>query len=352
MAKAAIPVRNVYYLFLYAWDKFPEGQVIEVGGELGPELPNLLARVLLSCARTLLRRGLERHYQPLVDELAGPRGRFLITESIKKNTMVSGRIVCAFDDLTIDTQANRIIKAALKALGDATEIDSALSVQLANMAKRFGAVKNVRFTRQLFRSLQIGRANGRYGLAMQVCRLAADLMLPSEGGRSFHFVDILEDETSMSTVFEHFVRNFYRAEQSSFVANAELINWEAEGSEDAIRFLPRMITDITLRSPERTIVIDAKYYKETLVTRYVGGQPKVQSAHLYQIQTYLRNMRGNASPDDTAEGILLYPSIDGTPVRLDMRIGGHRTRVWTVDLTQPWPDIHRELLELLELPTA
>src|ERR1700739_505046 len=34
----------------------------------------------------------------------GPRGRFLITESIKKNTFVAERIVCAFDELTIDTQ--------------------------------------------------------------------------------------------------------------------------------------------------------------------------------------------------------------------------------------------------------
>jgi len=301
---------------------------------------------------TLLRRGLERNYQPLIDELAGPRGRFLITESIKKNTFVAGRIVCAFDELTIDTHANRIIKAALKALSHATEIDANLSAQLANMTKRFGTVKDVRFTRQLFRSLQIGRANGRYGLAMQVCRLAADLMLPDEGGGSFHFVDILEDENRMSTVFEHFVRNFYRAEQSNFTANVEHIDWEAEGNEDALRFLPTMKTDITLRSREKTIVIDAKYYKETLVTRYEGGQPKVQSAHLYQIQAYLRNMRRSAGPDQTAEGILLYPSIDGMPVRLDMRVGGHRTRVWTVDLTQPWPDIHRELLELLELQSA
>jgi 5-methylcytosine-specific restriction enzyme subunit McrC len=343
MASSAIPIRNIYYLFLYAWDKFPEGQVIEVGGDQGPELPSLLARILLACVRTLLRRGLERDYQPLIDELAGPRGRFLITDSIKRNTFVAGRIVCAFDELTIDTQANRIIKATLKALSHAAEIDANLSSQLASMAKRFGAVKDVRLTRRLFRSLQIGRANGRYGLAMQVCRLAADLMLPDEGGGNFHFVDILEDENRMSTVFEHFVRNFYRAEQSNFTANVEHINWEAEGDEDALRFLPTMKTDITLRSRDKTIVIDAKYYKETLVTRYDGGQPKVQSAHLYQIQAYLRNMRGSGGPDETAEG---------APVRLDMRVGGHRTRVWTVDLTRPWPEIHRELLDLLELQPA
>jgi hypothetical protein len=42
-----IPIKNVYYLLLYAWDQYtPKGQ-IEVGAEASPDLPNLLGRVLV-----------------------------------------------------------------------------------------------------------------------------------------------------------------------------------------------------------------------------------------------------------------------------------------------------------------
>ena len=43
----AIPIENIYYLFCYAWDRFEEAQSIPIGGSTSPDLPNLLARVLL-----------------------------------------------------------------------------------------------------------------------------------------------------------------------------------------------------------------------------------------------------------------------------------------------------------------
>ena len=57
-----IPVRNLYYLFLYAWDRFSEGRQIDVGSDTSPDLPNLLARVLVSGVRRQFRRGLDKGY--------------------------------------------------------------------------------------------------------------------------------------------------------------------------------------------------------------------------------------------------------------------------------------------------
>src|SRR5690242_16948293 len=108
----AIPIRNLYYLLLYAWDKFPEGEQVEVGAEASPDLPDLLARVLLSGSRRLLRRGLDRGYLGAVEELAAPRGRFLLGDTTKRNSLLNGRVVCAYDELSVDVPHNRILKAA------------------------------------------------------------------------------------------------------------------------------------------------------------------------------------------------------------------------------------------------
>ena len=57
-----IPIQNLYYLLLYAWNRVPEGQTLDVTGIPSPELPNLLAKVLADGVRNLLRRGLDRSY--------------------------------------------------------------------------------------------------------------------------------------------------------------------------------------------------------------------------------------------------------------------------------------------------
>jgi 5-methylcytosine-specific restriction enzyme subunit McrC len=46
-----------------------------------------------------------------------------------------------------------------------------------------------------------------------------------------------------------------------------------------------MKTDITLRSSTRTVVIEAKYYRETLTRRY--SKETLRSDNLYQLFAYL-----------------------------------------------------------------
>jgi 5-methylcytosine-specific restriction enzyme subunit McrC len=66
-----------------------------------------------------------------------------------------------------------------------------------------------------------------------------------------------------------------------------------------------MKTDITLRSGSKTIVIDAKYYKDALQEHY--GTKKARSGNLYQLLAYLRaEVAAQGAPQP--EGILIYLS--------------------------------------------
>src|SRR5688572_9530038 len=92
----------------------------------------------------------------------------------------------------------------------------------------------------------------------------------------------------MSTVFEEFVRNFYKVEQQQYEVGREYIEWIHGSAEtDDHEYLPRMETDTTLRSEERVIVIETKYYKETLSQNWSA---KLHSANLYQLFAYLKNL--------------------------------------------------------------
>ena len=81
-----------------------------------------------------------------------------------------------------------------------------------------------------------------------------------------------------------------------------------EGSESV---LPTMLTDVTLVNPsaQKKIIIDAKYYMETLVSKYSESlQQKVRTMHMNQIQSYIINQENREIPYTmNANGILVYP---------------------------------------------
>jgi integrase len=96
------------------------------------------------------------------------------------------------------------------------------------------------------------------------------------------------------------------------------------------------------------IIIDTKYYREALVENKYGDK-KVRSDHLYQLFSYLKNIKSQPGNECLAEGILLYPAVSQS---LDLKfiIGGHQVRVRTIRLDRPWQQIHAELCSLLSIP--
>jgi 5-methylcytosine-specific restriction enzyme subunit McrC len=103
-----------------------------------------------------------------------------------------------------------------------------------------------------------------------------------------------------------------------------------------------MLTDTTLESPARKIILDTKYYAAALRPRF--DQPRLIAPHLYQLYAYLQNQR--PSPGQALEGILLYPATTA-PVDARYTLGGHPVRIATLDLAQPWPGIAASLLALV-----
>ena len=66
----------------------------------------------------------------------------------------------------------------------------------------------------------------------------------------------------MATIFEEFIGNCYSLKQSCFDVGRTHLKWNASATKlSDLQFLPTMITDVTLTSVDRTIVIDAKYYR-------------------------------------------------------------------------------------------
>lgn len=346
MTAFAIPIENIYYLFCYAWNRFEEAGTISVGAAESPDLPNLLGRVLLSGTRAIMRRGLDRGYLPHDDELTTVRGRIELGMSVQLQARNVRRIHCEFDDLSHDLFHNRILKASLRRLARAPTIDRELGHDLQVMARRMSAVSDIWLERSAFARVQLHRNNAYYDLLLKVAELAFDCLIPDQKGDGFVFQDVLRDERKMARVFEDFVRNFYRAEQASFAVEPLKVSWDAYRVSGEISRLPSMRVDVYLRSPQRRIIIDTKYYANALQS--YRGSESFHSGNLYQLFSYLRNAAGGDDAFFNVEGILLYPCA-GSPLNEHFVIQNHPVTIATVDLSAPWRDIKARLLGILSM---
>ena len=267
-----IPVRNLYYIFVYAWARFPGGSVVDAGIDQCPTLLDLFAHLLVREVQTLLRRGLAHDYQSLEDELAAPRGKIELHETMRLQHQLRNRVTCRFDEFTSNIACNQIVKASAFALIRSAQVTAAHRDALRGVIARLARIDDVRLDAELFKRAQPIGSLRRYRFILSLCQLLFRAELPDQNGTSTRFADILESQALMGKVFEAFLRNFYSHEQASYRVGAEIMAWEAESANAAsAALLPEMQTDITLRSSERILVVEAKYYTDALAAHFGGG---------------------------------------------------------------------------------
>ena len=341
-----IPVRNIYYLLCYAWDHVGEGETVDVGSEKFGGLVDLFAKVLNEGVSRLVSRGLDRDYLAVHEDIRGLKGKLDLATTVKRNLLLNGKTHCAFDELSYDVPQNRILKATLRCLTLVAALDPAERRRTERLYRKLDAVSDVRLTASLFRTVQIHRNNRFYRFLLHLCRIIHENLLVNEEDGTAQFHDFREDEQKMGLVFQQFVKTFCERE-TAYRVSAPRIDWfGAEGSETDLQHLPGMQTDIVLRSLERTVIVDTKFYSSPLDTRF--GVERAKSGHLYQIFAYVTNWAAAASSDEPGpEGWLLYAAVDGD---FDYRfeLVGQRIRACSINLSRRWKEIETDLRELVD----
>lgn len=343
MTKKVIPIQNIFYLFCYAWNRYQEGEIISIKQLESPGIADLFAKILINGTNHILRRGLDRGYVETNEDSSCIRGKLSIDTSIKRNLFLNAKANCSFDELTHDVLHNQIIKTTIYKVSKVKGLDKTLRNPLLLLGKRLDGIQQVVISNSLFRRIQLNRNNAYYDFLLKVCELIHNIILPQREDGSYSFKDILQNERLMNRVFEDFLRNFYKIEQNEFSVSSEYINWDGVSvGELAQNVLPSMLTDVSLRGKDRTIIIDAKYYKEALPLN--RGKERIRSSHLYQLFAYLKNLKHDAP--GYAEGVLLYPTVN-KDFNYEYVFQGHRVRACSINLNQDWQRIHKDLISVI-----
>jgi 5-methylcytosine-specific restriction enzyme subunit McrC len=255
-----IPIENIYFLLCYSWNKLDEKDRVNVSIDDKTELLDLFAKVLINSTQLLLKRGIDRNYVDHSEELPGIKGKLQISETLKSNLLFKQKAICAYDDFSPNIILNRVLISTIYRLTRTIELNKQLKNELVSLQRMFAGIDMIEINSALFKRIRLNRNNHFYGFVMNICQIIYDSTLPSEQQGQYKFSDFARDENKMNQLFESFVRNFYRIEQTRYtVVKKEIIKWRFSNTNiEHFEYLPQMETDITLENDTEKIIIDAK----------------------------------------------------------------------------------------------
>ena len=280
---------------------------------------------------------------PQTAAISSLRGKIDITESIKTQSVLRKQLVCTYDDFTVNSYLNRILKSTMELLLHA-DISKARKKSLRKLMIYFSDV-DVLDIHAVNWSIRYDRNNQTSRMLISICYLVVKGLLQTNTDGSTRLMDFI-DEQRMCRLYEKFILEYYRKEHPEVSARASQIPWQLDdGFSD---MLPVMQSDITLSQGNRTLIIDAKYYAQNTQTQY--DVHTVHSGNLYQIFTYVKNKDSEYgdTPHDVA-GMLLYAKTDAQ-VQPDhvYHMSGNKISVRTLDLNCDFAGIAAQLDRIVE----
>ena len=336
-----IPVQNIYYMLAYAFQVLNKDCYKDVATETFENVAELLAAILCRGVSLQLKKGLEREYISETETLSGIRGKIDITESIKTQTMLRKQMVCTYDDFSVNTYRNSIIKTAMLKLMHA-DIDKRRKKELKKLLVFFEDV-DVLDVHAINWKQNYTKNNQSYRMLISICNLLLNGLIQSTSDGTVKLMQFI-DEQRMCRLYEKFILEYFRKEHPELSANPSQISWQLDDAYGDM--LPVMQSDITVSKGDKVLIIDAKYYQHTLQTQY--EKQTLHSGNLYQIFTYVKNKEAELKEvSHDVAGMLLYAKTDEEIVP-DQRyvMSGNRISVKTLDLSQKFEKIREQLDEI------
>lgn len=348
-----IPIRNLWHMLLYAWDRSDLVGKWKSDVETAPTLDALLASILAHLLRQRLRIGLDRDYRNFERETPGLRGRILFRESIKKLSFQHGRTVSRFDLFTHNIPKNQIIRSTLLHLlntADFGEFRSNAAKELrANIRSLVRSMGDVSLKPLCVTDIiieQKKRNDRDYALMLTICHFLVEHLMPTESaGTSKTPLIHRSDIRFLHKLYEDFVAKFYKIHLKNwFVRPQHMFKWPVQ---EASGFLPVMKPDIVFehRASGHIVVLDTKFTAKSLVEGQYQSL-RFSRDHLFQIYSYVKSQEDRSDCYRKSTGILLYPTAANS-LSESIFVQGHRLRWETIDLAMEWQDIETYLLNIL-----
>nr|WP_318686553.1 5-methylcytosine-specific restriction endonuclease system specificity protein McrC [uncultured Acetatifactor sp.] len=329
-----IRIQNIYYMLAYAFQILQEHGYKHCGTEEFENTADLLSSILVKGVTTQIKRCLGRVYVEATEPLSCLRGKIDVTESIKQQTIMKQQLICTYDEFSVDSYMNRILKTTMELLLR-HDISKTRKKELRNLLLYFRDVGTINVY-SIDWKFRFNRNNQTYQMLMSVSYLVIKGLLQTSADGSVKLMQFL-DEQRMCRLYEKFILEYYKRHYPQIKTSASQIGWALDDGIGTM--LPIMQSDIMLAHSDRTLIIDAKYYSRTTQRQYDANT--LHSSNLYQIFTYVKN---KAAAGGEVSGMLLYARTE-EEIQPDhaYMMSGNRISVKTLNLDCDFEEVACQL---------
>ena len=334
-----IKIKNIYYMLSYAFYSLNDDKYNKIQTEEFENTSELFAEILAIGVTKQIKQGLVKDYTDVTETTSSIRGKIEITDSINSQVFLKKQLTCTYDEFSVNCNLNQILKSTMNLLLK-SNISTSRKKKLKNILRYFSEVDLIDL-RDINWKIRFDRNNQNYRMLIGVCYLTVKGLLQTTKKGDVKLMNFLDDQL-MSRLYEKFILNDYKKEHLSIKANASQIKWQLDDGEDYL--LPKMQSDIMLEYLDKILIIDAKYYKNTLQSYYDVNT--IHSGNLYQVFTYVKNKQIEV-PDIEVSGMLLYARTDEELLPNNTyKMSGNSISVKTLDLNQDFNLIKKQLDEI------
>ena len=215
-----ISIRNIYYMLSYAFQVLNEQGYKNIATEHFDNVAELCAAILDKGIAIQLKRGLGREYIEQTDVLSAVRGRIDLSESIKTQSLQKKQLVCNYDEFSVNSYMNQILKTTLELLLR-SDISKSRKKQLKKHLVFLGEVESLDLYNINWK-IQYNRTNQTYRMLISICYLVIKGLLQTQSDGTTRLMDFL-DEQRMCRLYEKFILEYYRKEFPRISVNASQI---------------------------------------------------------------------------------------------------------------------------------
>lgn len=336
-----IPIRNINIIILYAFNKIKSRNINDaLNYESDYTASDLILHLFLLEVEKIVKLGTYKNYNNVNEESIFIKGKLDVSKSLRRHSIKKH---ITYDEFNSNNKLNAIINITLRNILY-SRADNKFKKRARLIYPYFLVDTNILLSDSFYKKIILNKANNYYEFAIKLSVMINKKIIPSDNKGKFSFYEISDDDDTMSAIYEEFIRNFYKLHTNYTVSSKHYKWFLLPLLESSSKFLPRMETDIELvdKVSDTKIIIDAKYYKRALNSRY--NQEKHSSSNMYQMNTYLlHNMEYN-----NLRGILLYPSVGYSFNNIYLREDQYTLEFHTIDLDQEWLNIENDLLDIIK----
>lgn len=269
-------------------------------------IDDLYAIVLVRWCECLAKEGLYKEYITIEnEELSSPKGQINIQESINKQTISRGTLICSYDELSEDVYINHILKGTLHYIVFDSNIDNLIKLQAKKVMQLYNGVKYIDINRVHWNDIKYNNSNIRYKHLLKMCRTYVyERDMVKKG--------LLDDDKRIYILFK---KQLYKWLRQSCIYEEDIIEYfEVPFTLDTEQAFERkefnMQKLIAIRNDDAALLICVRLQNELVIE-----DTTLIKKHYEELVRYLREY--STIHKSKASGCLMYVNINKNKLNIE-----------------------------------